>query len=150
LKLPHLSAEASCPVSTVHRSVPKVAIAVGEGPVFAVLGMSEAPPAPGSVVHYETEEGASFRDLYAVKALWAVSRDHPGPVLLRGHQLDGPGDLFFQKSEGDPVEPFLAIPAGNEEWRYFPSAMFIGRAGCFGVQIDGQELLGAIVFKVVP
>lgn len=150
LTLKNLRPGESCPVSTVTREVPKVGLAVGDGPVFGVLGMSEPPPADGGVVHYKDEQGPVHEDLFAVKALWAVSGDHPESVLLRGRRLDGPGRLLFQKSEGEPVQSSLELPSGSGEWRFFPSAMFIGQEGCFGVQVDGPQLAQAIVFKAVP
>lgn len=140
----------SCPRSTVSRDVPKVGLAVGEGPVFAVLGMSEPPPSSGGVVHFKNEEGPVHENLFAVKALWAVSDEHPGPLLLRGRQLDGPGVILFQKTEGEPVQPSLELSAGTEDWRFFPSAMFIGQEGCFAIQVDGPGVVEAIVFRAVP
>lgn len=150
LALKDIGPNEPCPPSTVSKEVPRVALAVGEGPVFAVLGMSEPPPASGGVVHFTNDLAAMHDDLYAVKALWAVSGDHPGPLLLRGRQLDGPGEILFQKAENDPVEPSIELSAGTDDWRYFPSAMFIGQEGCFAIQVDGPEMVQAIVFRAMP
>lgn len=150
LALKDLPPGESCPRSTVSTDVPKVGLAVGEGPVFAVLGMSESPPSSGGVVHFKDDEGPMHENLYAVKALWAVSGAHAGPLLLRGRQLDGPGVILFQKAEGEPVQPSLELSAGSEAWRFFPSAMFIGQEGCFAIQVDGPGVVQAIVFRSVP
>lgn len=138
----------ACPVSTAERQVPKVAIAVGGDPLFAVLGFSDTPPSPGGVVHF-TNEGPPVEGRYASKVIWVV-HGYEHELVLRGRQLDGSEPLLFQRSEGDPVEPLLILPAGTDEWKYFPSAIYIGRRGCFGVQFDGQDVGGSIVFQAEP
>jgi hypothetical protein len=148
LALPRVQSSQACPVSTAERPVPKVAIAVGKDPLFAVLGLSDTPPSPGGVVRF-TNEGPPVQGRYASKTIWVVHNyDHE--LVLRGRQLDGSEPLLFQRSEGDPVEPFLILPAGTDEWKYFPSAIYIGRRGCFGVQFDGLGVVGSIVFQAEP
>ncbi|MGQ0680383.1 MAG: hypothetical protein ACT4OM_12140 [Actinomycetota bacterium] len=97
------------------------------------------------------DQAPDLEGRYAYKALWAVDEEYQQPALLRGHQLDGPEELLFQASEGDPVEKSLLLPAtGEAGWRYFPSAIFIKEQGCYGVQIDGADFSDVIIFKAVP
>lgn len=149
LRLPTIASSSTCPVSEQKVEAPRVAIAIGDGPALVVLGMSEPPPKPGSIVHYEGEGVARFDGLFGTKALWVVN-DYDGVVLLRGGQLDGPGEMRFQQSEGDPIESSLQFPPGSDEWRYFPSAIFLGRAGCYGVQVDAIDFTQMIVFQAAP
>lgn len=154
IKFEHLSSGAPCPVSAGKREVPKVAITIGDGPVYAVPGFRELPPRPGGVVEYENGESPTVGDRYPVKVLWAVdSARHSGPIVVRGAQLDGQEELLFQID--GRVEAFLNLsPSGegsaDSEWRYHPSAVLIRKPGCYGFQVDGPELSQVMIFKAVP
>ncbi|MFJ2032794.1 hypothetical protein [Streptosporangium sp. NPDC087985] len=71
------------------------------------------------------------------------------PVLIRGRQLDGPGDVRFD----DPaVEELLldptkdALPGG---WRDYPSLTRLRTPGCYAYQIDAAVGSFTIVFRAV-
>jgi hypothetical protein len=95
-----------------------------------------------------------------------VSRSsYRGPVLLRGHQLDGLAPIAFGRAGGKEWE--LRLPAGSwderrtplrvwrrtvrprEGWRVAVSTMLLRRGGCYGFQIDGLTFSHVIRFYAI-
>jgi hypothetical protein len=146
LQLPHVGPGDPCPRTPGGRAAPRVAITLGNGPIYPVLGFSAAPPAPAGVVHLDPR--TRERGFYRHKTLWAISARYRGPVLVRGRRIDGPGVLHFW-----PVRPyrrelrFPADPAGR--WRYAPTTTLLAGPGCFAFQIDGLGFSRVIVFRAV-
>ena len=100
LHLPRVPASGQCPRTSGGIRAKDVAIALGHGPVYPVLGMSAAPPSRGGVAGLRSD----FRVLgwYLHKTLWAISPRYQGPVLIRGRRIDRSGRVRFGGSEATP------------------------------------------------
>lgn len=129
-----------------------VGIALGQGPVYPVVGMSTPPPNPGGVA----DLGSDFHTLgwYLHKTLWAISPRYDGPVLIRGRRIDRSGRVRFGGDEATArtsvrtSEAALRIPAqSNPGWRYYPTTTLLPDAGCYAYQIDGTGFSDVIVFR---
>ncbi len=149
VRLPALSPGEACPRTPGGRRAPKVAITLGDGPAYPVLGMSEPPPRPAGV--------ASLRDdirrggWYWHKTLWAVDKRYRGPLLTRGGRIDRQGPLRFGVGDvemGDyQVLPDLEMPAERQmRWRYGASSTLVRGPGCYAFQVDGTNFSDVIVF----
>jgi hypothetical protein len=83
------------------------------------------------------------------KVLWAVSRSYTEPVLIRGHQVDGPGRMRFYGGNGPQRR------LGSHQLRLsglrsdHPSDFLIPSQGCYGWQIDGIGFTTTLVFIAV-
>jgi hypothetical protein len=81
--------------------------------------------------------------------LWAVDGKVPGPVLVRGRQLDGSHLVGFD----DPaslelvLQPGEAVPSGG--WRDYPSYTRLRAPGCYAYQVDAPSGSTVIVFRAV-
>ena len=95
LDLPAVAAEADCPRTPGGRPNPDIAIALGTGPVYPVLGFEDhhVPPSPKGVVPLYANERKN--GAYWHKTLWAVDHKYDGPVLIRGRGIDPPQVLRF-------------------------------------------------------
>jgi hypothetical protein len=143
LHLRPLSPGDECPRTPGGRRAPKVAITLGDGPAYPVLGMSEPPPSPAGV--------ASLRDdirregWYWHKTLWAVDKRYRGSVLIRGARIDRPGPMRFGTDH--QVLDELEMPAEQHvRWRYGISSTLLRRSGCYAFQVDGTNFSDVIVF----
>jgi hypothetical protein len=153
LELPTLASEEPCPRTPGGRPNPDIAIALGTGPVYPVLGFEKPPPAPKGVVRLYDNE---MRDgAYWHKTLWAVDPRYDGPVLIRGHALDTPRALGFVVPSGGPggsqrhVDELEFRAEKTESWRYGPSITVLPGPGCYGFQVDGTTFSETIVFQAV-
>lgn len=91
------------------------------------------------------------------KGWWAIDPDYRGPVLIRGHRLDGAGELRFPydgsqrelrlDGPGDGKDPAVPNPDGSADpdWRYFSLATRVPAAGCYAVQVDGWNFSEVLV-----
>lgn len=146
-RLQPLSSGDECPRTPGGRHAPKVAITLGDGPAYPVLGMSEPPPRPAGVV--------SLRDdirrggWYWHKTLWAVDKAYHGPLLIRGARIHRPGLMRF----GSDYEVLreLEMPAERQvRWRYGVSSTLLRGPGCYAFQVDGTNFTDVIVFAAAP
>ncbi len=143
LHLPTLSAGDKCPRTSGGRQAPKVAITLGDGPVYPVLGMSEPPPRPGGVA--TLSDDIRRGGWYWHKTLWGIDEGYVGPVLIRGARIDRPGLLRFGIDW--KVRRALEMPAEQEpQWRYGPSTTLLRGPGCYAFQVDGTNFSEVIVF----
>jgi hypothetical protein len=82
--------------------------------------------------------------------LWVIAPDYEGPVLIRGHQLDGPHELRFDGGVDDvTLHPELRLIAGPENgahWSTWPTNTRIEAPGCYAYQVDGPTFSYSIVF----
>jgi hypothetical protein len=92
-----------CSRSPVPASNPRVrAIAFPRGiwPVYVGLGT-------GGVIHY-TSDRVHHGGWWYYKTLWAVAPDYTGPVVITGHQINGPRLLRFNAS--GPIDQVPSRP----------------------------------------
>ena len=156
LHLPTVAPGAPCPVTSGGRPNRDVAIALGSGPAYPVLGFegNRAPPAPNAVVPLRAEDRQG--DAYWHKTLWAVAPRYDGPVLIRGRGLDPPLRLRFgipsptPGGTGKQVPELEFRPERSDAWRYGPSFTILPGAGCYAFQVDGTSFSKLIVFEAEP
>ncbi len=72
-------------------------------------------------------------------AVILVSPDYSGPVVVRGHQLNGPN--------GTPLGDISDNAGSPGQWRSW-SGMVSGPPGCYGLQADGAGFSEVIVFDI--
>jgi hypothetical protein len=146
LDLPTVAPGAVCPRTPGGRPSPDVAIALGSGPAYPVLGFegNRVPPAPKAVVPLYADERKG--SAYWHKTLWAVDPDYDGPVLIRGAGIDPPRTIRFAYDERQLHE--LDFPAEeSDSWRYGPSFTIFPGPGCYAFQVDGANFTKVIVFE---
>lgn len=149
IDLPFLEPGEDCPVTAVGDAFPDVvAQTYGEGPVYATLGSWDGTIALNDTVIHE--------GWYIAKVLWSVDASYTGGVLIRGRQLDGGGALLFSPDEAAPtgrqlVQLYLgpATAPADQAARFGPGGIQFRHPGCYGVQVDGDEIHDVIVFRVV-
>lgn len=143
LHLPPLSSGDECPRTPGGRQAPKVAITLGDGPVYPVLGMSQPPPRPGGVAILRDD--IRRHGWYWHKTLWAIDKAYRGPVLIRGARIDRAGPLRFGVDW--EVRHELEMPSEQKpQWRYGPSSTLLRGPGCYAFQVDGTSFSDVIVF----
>jgi hypothetical protein len=148
-------AGASCPTSKFDQRFNferyGVAQGLGRGPAYPIYGNATLTiefPAAGAFA------GSAWS---GAKVLWFVSPAYRGPVLIRGHRLDGSSLVRFDKGAVPASE--LRIPTGSSlignpgvrevGQRYRPSYTRIRAPGCYAYQIDGTTFSRVVVFRVV-
>jgi hypothetical protein len=153
LDLPTVASGAPCPRTPGGRPSPEVAIALGSGPAYPVLGFegNRVPPSPKAVVSLYANERKG--NAYWHKTLWAVAPDYDGPVLIRGAGIDPPQALRFVEpsstvggSERDVRELEMRAER-SDSWRYGPSLTILPGPGCYAFQVDGTNFSSVIVFE---
>jgi hypothetical protein len=149
LDLPQVAPDQVCPVSPVDRRVNWESAnifggsGIGRGPVYPGLG--------GSGGLLSTTSDGSYGPWFGGKVFWYVRPSYRDRVLIRGHRLDGPVGLRFNRvrsrelriKRGETVE-WRGQPPGS---RGHPSGVLIRASGCYGVQIDGTTFSRAVVFR---
>jgi hypothetical protein len=146
LHLPGLAGSAPCPAMRGHIVSPDFGPALGNGPVYPVIG-------PGA-------DTGTMRVGDLNKVLWVIAPSYTGPALIRGHQLDGAGTLTFnggldQSSyQGDWHDAprlldlrLMGGPASGSPWPNFPTYTNVPAPGCYGYQVDGLNLSYALIFQ---
>ena len=86
------------------------------------------------------------------KVLWIARTGYGGPVLIRGHRLDGPQGLGFGDGHVPSTDMRLtSSTASGSGWRgrAWPSYTRLRAAGCYAWQIDGTNFTTVIVFRAV-
>jgi hypothetical protein len=142
LRLAPRAGGASCPTAAAARVNPSYGIALGPGPAYPV-------PFRQATLHYGHGRGAG--GWIYLKVLWIVSAGYRGPVLVRGHQLDGTNWLGFANGV-HPLEELQLPPAragAAKGWRAFPSYTRVrAGSGCYAYQIDGTTFSKVLVFRL--
>lgn len=154
LHLPQLAPGAACAVSGVDQRVDWKRVkfpgspGIGRGPVYPGLGYS-------SSVLRATPDRQYGGPWAGTKIFWYVLPRYRGPVLIRGHRLDGPQPLGLNGAR--LPDPDLRIkPTDTVAWqgqprgsRGVPSSVRVRVSGCYGVQIDGTSFSRVVVFTAV-
>jgi hypothetical protein len=153
LQLPTVAPGAACPRTAGGLPSPDVAIALGSGPAYPVLGFEgdHVPPSPKAVVPLYADERRG--SVYWHKTLWAVDPAYDGPVLIRGAGIDPPQPMRFVEPSAAPgghrnEVGELEMPAqASGSWRYGPSITILPGPGCYAFQVDGTTFSKVIVFE---
>lgn len=144
LQLP-AAGSAECPVSATTESVPFMAFARGDGPVYLAAG--------GTLSLADSPQSGGY---WFLKDAWVADPSELGPILVRGGRIDAPGDLRF----GDGSEPAgeLRLPTHSYEytsgqppgWRLFNAYLRPPAPGCYVMQLDTLTESDWLVFEVTP
>ena len=142
LRLPALAPGQSCPRASGRIVSPSFGPALGDGPVYPVgFGTEGVFDLTGA-----QEEGGW---LYA-KVLWVGAPNFRGPVLVRGRQLGGTGELRFERGP-DPANELKLHTNGRSPdaagWIDWPSYTRLPGPGCYAYQVDAADRSLVIPFE---
>ena len=147
LSIPVTEPSAACPVSRGKKVDPQFGQAFGEGPVYPVLGAQ-------GVAEISLSGSTLDKGFYLVKTLWVAPPDFYGPVLIRGGQLDGRGEVRFGPIGMEP-QSSLELGTGDglpvatrPAWIDWPRSTRVRGPGCYAFQIDGVTFSKSVVFRV--
>ncbi len=147
LNFNYIKANGPCPADTAKQVDPDFGLAIGPGPAYPVGFDTDGVYDYSSTI----EEGG----WYLLKVLWVVNpKAYTGPVLVRGHQLDGGSELRFGQG-ADPASELQLDPAtaldGSSPWDWpnWPTYTRLQRPGCYAYQIDGTSFSNVITFRAV-
>ena len=144
LRLPTLALGATCPINHAHQVNPGYGPGIGDGPAYAAIAgdgvLSFQPPAT-----FESAEWGGG------KVLWYFTPAVRGPVLIRGHQLDGSNEVRFEQGALPPTElTFSADGTDPGGWSGRSSYTRVRAAGCYAYQVDGASFTEIVVFEARP
>jgi hypothetical protein len=150
LHLPRAEPGAACPV-TRGASQPTAALGVmlGDGPVRPV-GVATGQ------LQYVAPSNDLLNEFHGSKwggnkLLWAVGPTINGDVLIRGHQVDGTGELRFGLAIAPDADLLLHGPGATSNadgWRDFPSTTRVQHPGCYAFQIDTTSTSTLVVIAI--
>lgn len=162
LHLPSTGPGGACPASSVRRFAGGGGFsgsfaAIGSGPLYLGGPVSRSP-----VVRLSAGQGGWQEQ----KVIWVVAARYPGPLLLRGGRVDGPGPLRFAHYLGAAGAP--GYGTGGHGFRQLlyvrdglhssaqhvletiPSDIYVRAPGCYAIQVDGEGFSETLVFRAVP
>lgn len=144
LHLPTLAPGSPCPAAHGHTVSPNYGLALGDGPAYPI-GLGETGTLPIS-----SAQNFSSQEWGGNKVLWVIDTAHyDGLVLVRGHQIDGPNELRFERGNTPPLQLWLAPNPGTDGWTSQPSYTRVRAPGCYAYQIDGTSFSKVIVFQAI-
>jgi hypothetical protein len=149
LRVPRIGVGAPCPAS-IRRTNAPLAVSVvishvfGPGPAYPTLDDSLGHA--GAVMVWGPNE-PPYIGWAGTKVLWAVPT-YPGPILVRGRQLDGPGKVGFDLGPGwsERVSAEIRLSHGPI-YGLRPAATFVRTPGCYAYQVDTPSRSYRIVFE---
>jgi hypothetical protein len=122
-------------------------MALGNGPVYFLNGQ---------LVVSDPE--------HSQKVAWIANPSYTGPIRIRGGRIDGDGHLLLggpdnhwrgaslKTVDGTDLYPELDFLESNtlssSNWRIWPSATYIDKAGCYAWQVDGLGFTEIIAIQV--
>jgi hypothetical protein len=145
LRLPAVEPGGPCPTAPGGRQVAsEFGLALGDGPLYPA-GFDER-----GVYDYTgaIQEGG----WYLLKVLWIGDPSYKGAALVRGRQVDGPGELRFNEGANPSSELRLHTDAGNPTasgWNNWPSYTRLRGPGCYAYQVDGLGFSDVVVFRAI-
>ncbi len=119
-----------------------VAAAIGSWPIWgtissskdktkAVLGMPKEHP----------NTTPRIDGWWAQKVLWFVKVTYKGEVKLYGFNLADKSPIYFSLNNNDLTPTAILNPdkpgafaGGSDKWAYFPSLMWVSKAGCYVIE----------------
>lgn len=148
-------AAGACPRTAGGRKAKGVAIALGDGPAYPVLGMTVAPPAALGVVNLDDDVRRG--SLYLHKTLWAISPLARGEITVRATSLSSSAAVGFFNGP-DPntatalraaVQPALRLPRSSGRWAYTVTSTVLPGPGCYVFDLSGPHVKQRIVFRTI-
>ncbi len=148
-------AAAACPRTAGGRTAKGVAITLGDGPAYPVLGMPVAPPAALGVV--TLDDDVRRGSLYLHKTLWAISPLARGEITVRATSLSSRAAVGFFNGP-DPktatalraaVQPALRLPRSSGRWAYTVTSTVLPGPGCYAFDLSGPHVKQRIVFRTI-
>ncbi|MGH3509658.1 MAG: hypothetical protein ACRDPI_05435 [Nocardioidaceae bacterium] len=161
LRLPRLASGAACPSGS--EPTPRFPAGAGFSAPFRALGTGPlyiGSPHEGGVIRLQGPKNG----WWSQKVIWVLGSLYPGPVLLRGGRVDGPGKLRFDRylgaahyGRGDHgrypqllyVGSGLPVPAHGVLTSY-PADFFVTAPGCYAIQVDGVGFSRLLYFEASP
>lgn len=147
LQIPALKLGGPCPRTEGRPTDPAFGLAVGNGPVYATL------PFIGAA---NLDPRRPLADgWYGTKVIWLISPNYDGPVLIRGHQIDGSGGMRFIGGETAEQGSELrlvgvgGVAADAPGWNFWTSGISVPTTGCYAYQVDGTDFSEVVVFEAV-
>jgi hypothetical protein len=148
LKLPSLSSNGTCPVTSGHQSNSSYVsgLAFGTGPVQMVFG-DHGTPTQGRIVLGHPDVSSWL----AAENVLLINPRYRGPVSVRGQRIDGPGIAYL---DGSDVATYIDPPYPDANTqpdgaRTPPVSIFVRNPGCYAFQIDGLGFTQTIVIDLV-
>lgn len=148
-------AAGACPRTAGGLKAKGVAIALGDGPAYPVLGMAVAPPAALGVVNLDDDVRRG--SLYLHKTLWAISPLARREITVRATSLSSRAAVGFFNGP-DPntatalraaVQPALRLPRSSGRWAYTVTSTVLPGPGCYAFDLSGAHVKQRIVFRTI-
>jgi hypothetical protein len=145
LKIATTTPGGACPLVEARQVAPDFGLAIGSGPLYAVGFSQEATYVYGGAM----EEGGWL----LLKVLWLSDSSYKGHALVRGRQVDGPGELRFNEGPSPASELRLgtdnAVPSATAGWREWRTYTRLRGPGCYAYQVDAPGFSHLIYFRAV-
>ncbi|MCC7451374.1 MAG: hypothetical protein IT324_28450 [Anaerolineae bacterium] len=84
---------------------------------------------------------SALQGWWSQKALWTVKLTYKGEVTLRGYNVADNSPIYWTLNNGAPTtSPVLnpeqpgAWAKGSDQWAFFPSYVWVSRAGCYVIE----------------
>jgi hypothetical protein len=147
LNLPYVLPTVPCPANKAGTVNPNVGLVLGDGPVYPI-GFD----ANGV---YNFNSASQDSGWYILKVLWTVDpARYSGPILVRGHQLDGPNEVRFGLGANpavelqlDPKSSTVGAASDPNNWPNWPTNMRLRAPGCYAFQVDGTNFTTVLTFR---
>jgi hypothetical protein len=122
----------------LHSMIPK---AIGASPIWTALpnweGQTKGTLAmPGR--HYQ--ENPQLEGWWSIKLAWFVTEAYEGEVELQGFNIADDSPIYFEFNDGpttsatlNPAQPGAFVEE-LEGWAFFPSYVWVSKAGCYQLQ----------------
>jgi hypothetical protein len=154
LRMPVAPSDGECPASSPRTITPRVAPVLGEGPVYFSAGAynlrdrtTMVVPDPGFAPAAASGTGWSL-----AKSPLVLKATFRQPLIVRGHRIDGDGELGFSGDKGR--RPYAAmqfaprtraIPLGS--YKALSLVVWVSTPGCYAMQIDSTTRSQVVVFR---
>jgi hypothetical protein len=144
LHIPTLAAGTPCPADTpTGGSDAYGKTRFGPGPAYPTLGLRDGHAALTYLV------GWGYDGWDGTKVLWTVP-SYRGPYIVRGRQLDGPGEVRFDQGPNWTNKLHNELRLVGPYADLNPAATFLRAPGCYAYQVDGRGFSYTIVFDARP
>jgi hypothetical protein len=123
---------------------PQITSVIGTWPLL--VGVPNFPdPRKGALVfpteHNDTD--ALLPGWWVTKTGWLVSQTYEGTVKVRGFNIIDHSPIYFNLGRGglvttaelDPTKDFSIIE-GLTDWSFFPSNIWVSKAGCYRIEAE--------------